>query len=151
MEDAYGDFISAAVAGPYQAPAGGGWTAEQIVAHLACTNEALIAATERLLAGDEVSYDNREVIDERMLDRYAASYGGLRGLADRVAETVAVLRDLAERLARRGDVQVPVRIEDGGEVALDGPQSWSELLRINATRHTRGHLDQLLALAVPES
>ena len=148
--DAYGDFIDEAGRGPFRAPEGGGWTAEQIVAHVATNNERLIATTEALLAGHEAAYDNHDAIGVGELDAYAASYGGLRGLADRVAETVAVLRDLAGQLGQVGDTPVPARIQDGDEIVLDGPVPWAQLLQINATRHAQMHLDQLRALRIAD-
>jgi hypothetical protein len=144
--DAYADFVEEATAGHFDRPAGGGWTAEQIVAHVARNNEELIAVTEAVMSGDTVSYDNREAIDTAELDAYVASYGGLRGLADRLAQTVAVLRDLSDRLGTHGDTPVPSRIQDGADVPVDGPVPWRRMLEINANRHTGMHLEQLRAL-----
>jgi hypothetical protein len=148
--DTYADFIEEAGRGPFRAPADGGWTAEQIVAHVASNNEQLIAATEALLAGRDASYDNRDAVGDRALSAYAASYGGLRGLADRVAITVAVLRDLAGQLGPLGDTPVPSRIRDGDAVVLDAPAPWTQVLEVNETRHTRAHLEQLRALREDE-
>jgi hypothetical protein len=144
--DAYDDFVEEATAGGFDRPSDGGWTAEQIVAHVASNNEELIAVTEAVLAGEAATYDNRNVTDTAALDTYVASYGGLRGLADRVAETVTVLRDLAHRLGTRGETPVPSRIEDNGEVPVDGPVPWGRMLETNATRHTAMHLEQLRSL-----
>jgi hypothetical protein len=144
--DGYEEFAEEATAGRFDRPTDDGWSAEQIVAHVTRANEALIAATEALLAGEAIDYDNREVTDTAVLDAYAASYGGLRGLADRFAETAAVLRDLSGRLGDRGDTPVPVRLQDGGDVVLDRPVPWAHFLRINAEQHVPGHLEQLRAL-----
>jgi hypothetical protein len=146
MEDAYADFVAETANGPFRAPADGEWSAEQIVAHVARNHEELIRVTELLLSGDPVSYDNREPTDTRALDAYVASYGGLRGLADRVAETVTVLRDLSSRLDERGATPVPVRIQDGAEVVVDQPVPWAKLLETDATVHVPRHLAQLRAL-----
>jgi hypothetical protein len=157
--DAYADFadvIEEAARGSFRAPADGAWTAERIVAHLALTNERLIATIEALLAGHEVDgvdgthgvdggdggdwgdgYEagvGREAVAVRELDAYAASYGGLRGLADRLAETVVVLRDLAGQLGSRGQ---------------DAPARRARVLDQLATRRARAHLDQLRALRSP--
>jgi hypothetical protein len=144
--DAYSDFINEATTGQFVKPTDGGWTAEQIVAHVARSQESLIAVTERLLAGEPIGYDNHDFLDARELDRYVASYGGLDGLLDRVAETVTVLRDLAERLDERGDTPVPVRIQDGDEIVIDQPMPWARLLELDASQHVPGHLAQLRAL-----
>ncbi len=149
--DVYGDFVEEATSGRFDRPSDGGWSAEQIVAHVARNNEELIAVTEAVLAGDEASYDNREMVDTKRLDAYAAAYGGLRGLADRVAQTVFVLRDLTNQLGTRGETPVPSRVQDGDEVPVDGPVPWVTMLEINATRHTAMHLEQLRALRSKDS
>ncbi|GIH13510.1 hypothetical protein [Rugosimonospora africana] len=148
--DAYADFIEEAGRGSFRAPADGGWTAEQIVAHVASTNEQLIATTEAVLAGHDASFDNREATGDRQLRAYVASYGGLRGLADRVAITVAVLRDLTGQLGPLEDTPVPTRIQEGDRVMLDGPTPWGRVLQINEVQHTGGHLEQLRALREDE-
>jgi hypothetical protein len=135
--DAYADFIDEAMSGRFRAPVDGGPTAEQIVARVARTHEALIEVTEALLAGDDVHYDNAEPT-MRQLERYIAGYGGLAGLADRVAMTVTVLRGLAYRLEERGAVRVPVTDGDA--------MPWAKVLELDETVHVPRRLGQLRAL-----
>src|SRR5262249_35544254 len=122
--DAYADFIDEASSGRFRAPVDGGYTAEQLVAHVARTHEELISVTEALLADDTVHYDNREPT-LRQLDRYITEYGGLAGLADRVAMTVTVLRGLTYLLDERGTVRVPVAEGD--------PTPWAKVLELDET------------------
>src|SRR5215468_9996748 len=112
-DDVYGDFITELLAGGFVAPPAGSWSAEQIAAHVARSHEELIQTTETILTGDRVTYDNRHASDIADLDRYVRAYGGLRGLADRIAETVVTLRELTAQFDARGSVTVPVRIQDG--------------------------------------
>jgi hypothetical protein len=135
--DAYADFIDEALSGRFRAPVDGGPTAEQIVARVARTHEALIEVTESLLAGVEVHYDNTEP-SRRELERYITAYGGLAGLADRVAMTVTVLRGLAYRLEEKGAVLVPV--SDGD------PMPWAKVLELDETVQVPRRLGQLRAL-----
>jgi hypothetical protein len=146
MDDAYAAFIDEVQAGGFGAPADGGWSAELIAAHVARNHEALIAATEAVLADEPASYDNQEQARATVLAAYADSYGGLRGLADRIAVTTITLRELAARLEERGLVEVPVRICDCGETEVDQPMPWAKLLEIDATAHVPRHLAQLRAL-----
>jgi len=146
MDDAYADFIAEVEAGGFGEPVDGGWTAEQIAAHVARNHEALIVATEAVLTGDEVSYDNDEQVRTGQLDAYVRGYGGLRGLADRIAVTAVTLRELASRLDERGLVEVPVHLRDGERVVIDQPMPWAKLLEIDATVHVPRHLAQLRAL-----
>lgn len=135
--DAYADFIDEAMSGRFRAPADGGPSAEHIVARVARTHEELIVVTEALLAGDDPHYDNTEP-SVRELERYIAGYGGLAGLADRVAMTVTVLRGLAYRLEERGTVRVPVADGD--------PMPWAKVLELDETVQVPRRLGQLRAL-----
>ena len=146
MDDVYADFITEVLAGGFQPPPPGQWSAEQVAAHVARNHEALIRTTEAVLSGDEPSYDNREATDPRELDRYVLAYHGLRGLADRLAETAVTLRELAGRLAERDPVIVPVRIQDGDRVVVDEPLPWSAILATDERAHVPRHLDQLRSL-----
>ena len=144
--DAYADFIDEVSAGGFGAPADGGWTAERIAANVVHSHEDLIAVTEAVLAGEKVTYDDRERTDVAELDRCVAAYGGLRGLADRLAETVTVLRDLTGRLAERADTLVPVRIIEDGEVLVDQPLPWGKLLELDEEVYVPRRLAQLRTL-----
>ena len=144
--DAYADFIDEVSAGGFGAPADGGWAAERIAANVVHSHEDLIAVTEAVLAGEKVTYDDRERTDVAELDRCVAAYGGLRGLADRLAETVTVLRDLTGRLAERADSLVPVRIIEDDEVIVDQPLPWGKLLELDEEVYVPRRLAQLRAL-----
>ncbi len=144
--DAYADFIDELAAGGFRAPADGGWTAEQITANVVHNHEELIAVTEAVLVGEKVAYDDRERTDLAELDRYVAAYGGLRGLADRLAETIIVLRELAGQLAERGNTLVPVRIVEDGDVLVDQPLPWGTLLELDEEVYVPRRLEQLRAL-----
>ncbi len=144
--DAYADFIDEVTAGGFGAPADGGWTAERIAANVVYSHEELIEVTEAVLTGGKVSYDDRERTDLRELDAYVTAYGGLRGLADRLAETVTVLRDLTGRLGERADTLVPVRILEDDEVIVDQPLPWGKLLKLDEEVYVPRRLEQLRAL-----
>ena len=146
MDDAYASFIDELEAGGFVTPAAGQWSAAQIAAHVARNHEALITVTEAVLSGDETSYNNDEQIQERLLDAYAAEYGSLRGLADRIAVTTTTLRELAARLEDDGLTEVPVVIRDGDEIVIDQPMPWAKVLEIEHAVHGRRHLAQLRAL-----
>ena len=130
--DAYADFIDEVSAGGFDAPVDAGWTAEQIAANVVHSHEDLIAVTEAVLAGERVAYDDRERTDVAELDRCVAAYGGLRGLADRLAE--------------RADTLVPVRIIEDGELIVDQPLPWGKLLELDVGVYVPRRLAQLRAL-----
>jgi len=144
--DAYADFIDEVLAGGFGAPPDDGWTAARIVADVARNHEELISVTEAVLAGEAAAYTDRDLSDVRELDRYAAGYGGLGGLADRIAETVTALRELAAQLGHRANTLVPVRIVQNGEVLVDQPLPWGKLLELDEQVYLPRRLAQLRAL-----
>ena len=86
------------------APPAEGWSAELVAAHISRNNELMADAAERIAAGEQPSYDNNLSVDDDELRSYAASVGGLRGLADAVA---ASARRLA---AARSDLDAATEI-----------------------------------------
>jgi hypothetical protein len=145
MDDAYATFIAELEAGGFGEPTDGGWRAEQIAAHVARNQELLIEVTDAVLHDEPATYDNADATGSD-LDQYVRSYGGLGGLADRLAVTTITLRELAAQLGERGLTEVPVLIRDGGETVIDQPVPWAKLLEIDATGHLPRHLAQLRAL-----
>lgn len=141
----YADFITEVLAGGFAPPPPGRLSAEEIAAHVARNHEELIHITEAILSGDEAGYDNGPTLDPRELGRYVLAYRGLRGLADRLAVTVVTLRELVRRMDEHGSVAIPVRIHEG-DLAVDGPMPWDEVLKLDEASHVRHHLDELRAL-----
>ena len=150
MDDGYATFIAELEAGGFAAPAEGEWSAEQIAAHVARNHEALIEVSEALLSDEPAAYSNHEPIRNDLLDTYARTYGGLRGLADRLAVTTITLRELTARLEEYGLTEVPVLIRDGDETVVDESIPWAKVLEIDATGHLARHLRQLRALRPAE-
>jgi uncharacterized protein YciI len=143
---AYVPFVASLLAGGFRDPDDGGWPAEVVAAHVAMNND-LIAATAELVAdGTEASYDNASTIDAAELTAYAASVGGLAGLAHDVLRSAARLEAARDALGARADTQVHVLIRDGGEVVRDGPIPIGEFIDGNASFHLRLHQQQIKAL-----
>ncbi len=126
--------------------------AQRMIAHVARTHEELIAVAEALLGGEPARYVGEPAryagsADlDRALDSYAARYGGLPGLADRVAETAVTLCSLAEQLRERVDRPVQTYRRDGRHLVAAEAVSWSHLLETDATTHLPGQLARLRAL-----
>lgn len=144
-DDMYADFITEVLAGGFAPPPAGRLSAEEIAAHVALNHEELIRTTETILSGYEAEYDNRSALDPRELGRYVLAYHGLRGLADRLAVTVVTLRELMRRMDENGSVAVPVSIHEG-DLSVDGPMPWDEVLKLDESSHVRLHLAELRAL-----
>lgn len=146
IQAAYRIFVDTLRAGGFDRP-DTGWDASLIAAHVAANNDSIASVAEEIAAAGHPSYDNADVIDDERLREIASAAGGLDGMA-RLIETSA------RRLARAwellgpelGQVEVPAKIADGGQVVRDGPIPIRAFIEGNATFHLQLHLDQLRAL-----
>jgi uncharacterized protein YciI len=143
---AYAPFVASLLAGGFTDPTDGGWAAEVVAAHVAKNNDLIAATAEQVAEGAEVSYDNASTIDEAELAAYAASVGGLAGLAAEIERSAARLEAARDALGAMASAPVHVIIRDGGEIVQDGPIPIGAFIEGNATFHLRLHHEQIKAL-----
>jgi hypothetical protein len=113
LESDYEAFVATRDEGGFEVPAEG-WPAELVAAHVARNNELISEVAERIVAGEEPSYDNRTAVDDAELRAFSDAVGGLAGLgepveasAGRQARAWAALDDTT------GGYVLPVLIVDG--------------------------------------
>lgn len=152
LEEAYAAFFAEAerglAAAGFAPPVDGGWTAEQVVAHIALNDLALTAVAHGLVHRGEPEYGNHacQVVDT--LDQVVAEHGGDDGLAGLIGfgrrcatQALAAARRLDEE---QRDHPVPCRFEHDGEVVMEGPMPWAQVaIEIQATHHLPAHVEQL--------
>jgi uncharacterized protein len=143
---AYAPFVASLRAGGFRDPEDGGWPAEVVAAHVARNNDLIAATAELVAEGAEVSYDNAGTVGEVELAAYAASVGGLHGLAAEIERSAARLEAARDALGAKAGTPVHVIIRDGGVVVRDGPIPIGAFIDGNATFHLRAHREQLRAL-----
>lgn len=128
-------------------PPDGEWTAEQILAHVACADTAISSVALQVAAGERPGYDNRRSLDPMNLGRLIAGAGGLAGLADLVEASGEMLAAAARALAPADcAVRVPVLIVSGDQVLVDEPWALGDLVQGAGTVHVPRHADQLRSL-----
>ena len=146
IQGAYRVFVDTLRAGGFNEPATG-WDASLIAAHIAANNDSIASAAEEIAAARHPSYDNAEAIDDERLREITLVAGSLEGLAGLIETSAARLAHAWELLGPElGQIEVPVRIADGGQVVRDGPIPIRAFIEGNATIHLQLHLDQLRAL-----
>jgi len=146
IQGAYQVFVGTLRAGGFGQPATG-WDAALIAAHVAANNDAIASVAEEIAAARQPSYDNAELIDDERLREIAAAAGSLDGLAGLIETSAGRLARAWELLGPElGQIEVPVKIADGGQVVRDGPIRIRAFIEGNATFHLQLHLDQLRAL-----
>jgi hypothetical protein len=146
IESAYAPFVDVLREGGFSEPAEG-WPAELVAAHVTRNNDLIAEMAERIVAGEQPSYDNIVAVDDAALRAYAEDVGGLPGLAD-------ALEASARRLAAAGaaldetteSYMLPAIIRDGGDIVNDGPIPIGKFIEGNASFHLDMHLEQLKAL-----
>ncbi len=147
---AYLPFAQTLRAGGFSEPAAG-WSASQVGAHVAMSNDIFSELADRIRAGDEPSFDNAVVSDPDGLLKYAAEHRDLAGLADAIEASAARLERSYDRLsADERDRPVPTRIWHEGQIVRDSPMSIGELILGNGDFHLAMHMEQLQAL-LPEA
>lgn len=148
----YAPFVAALLAGGFGPPADGEWPAELVAAHIARNNDLIAAVAEQIAAGHEISYDNRDGVDDAELARYASDAGGLAGLAREVERSAGRLARARDSLGDRAGTPVQVIIRDHGQIVRDGPMTIGAFIEGNGSFHLDLHLEQLKALELnPES
>ena len=146
IEAAHVPFAQTLRAGGFREPADT-WSAGQIAAHICLNNEMISDAAERLHAGEQVSYDNADGVEDGELAAFAARLGGLGQLADEVTRSAARLARAYDTLSpAQRSTQVHVVIRDNGQVVRDAPLPIGALLTGNADFHLALHHEQLREL-----
>lgn len=148
LEAAYAAFFAEAGAGGFDDPTDGGWTADQVIAHVALNDLALTAVAQSLIHRGEPTFTNIACQDPAHLaaivERFADRDGLLafgRRCADQAIGAVRRLDD--EQRAH----PVPGRFEHDGELVMEQAMPWGRVaIEIQANSHLPAHVEQLRSL-----
>ncbi|MEM9466774.1 MAG: SRPBCC domain-containing protein [Actinomycetota bacterium] len=148
LEAAYAAFFAEATAGDFDEPDDGGWTGDQVIAHVALNDLALSAVAQALVHRRDPTFANAVCQDLANLDRVVDRFGDRSALiafgrrcADQAIGAVRRLDD--EQRAHL----VPGRFEHDGAVVMEQAMPWASVaIEIQATRHLPAHIEQLQAL-----
>ncbi len=150
IEAAYAPFVAALLAGGFEPPPEGEWSAEMVAAHVVRNNDLIADAAEKIAAGTPVAYDNAGSVDEDALSRLIQVAGGLVGLARELERSALRLNRSYLALGDANVVtELPVVIADHGVTVRDAPMPIGDLIEGNASFHLDMHYDQLRALQPP--
>jgi hypothetical protein len=146
LRRAYEAVLAEVDAGGFGPPAEGELSAEQIVAHLAASDELMSEATEAVLAGSPFAYYDLETIHRPQLDALVSACGGLDGLAALLRATSQKLCTLAERLGPAAETPVETVLREGFDLDVADTLPWGRTLDLHIRVHLPMHLAQLRAL-----
>ena len=146
----YASVIELARGGGFRAPAEG-WSAEQVIAHLAANDELFLAVGEAIGRGERPDYDNLASVTEWLLERRVAEAGGMAALVDKLEATSARLIVHAESLTRdEAAAQVRFHVFHDGHTLVDEVRSWGDIVAGQGNIHIPIHIRQLRALTASQ-
>lgn len=147
LRSAYEKFFEMAEAPDLGEAAGGGWNADQVLAHVLSVDAATATVALGVVSGARPTFDNRICLDGWNLDRIIAGHDGRAGLIGRLRAQAAVLCDIADRLGDdEASVLVPAFLMSGNELLLDQPVPLADLINGLAGNHLPVHTQQLADL-----
>lgn len=150
LDDAQQQVVAAVNAGVgrFRPPVDGGWTAEQVLAHVILTTELLLRTTEQVLTGEPAWWDNAPTGMRAALVEVVRAGGDVCGLLDRYFFASEALVHVAAKLPTgAGGRPVAMRVVSGTSVVVDQvPVPWAGALRWHAETHLPEHVQTLVAL-----
>jgi hypothetical protein len=152
LRSAYERLLDAAATPHLGDAAGGGWNADQILAHLLSLDAGIAAVALGVVSGSRPTFDNRISLDTWNLNRIIAGHSGRAELIDHVRSQATVLCDIADQLNEKAaSVLVPSLLLSNDALMLDQPIPLAGLIDGLAENHVPVHTQQLLDLraAVP--
>ncbi len=148
LETAYEAFFGEAGQGDFGPPPPGHWTADEVIAHVALNDAAMISVGQGLVHGTDLRFENLVCHDPSALTRWIKSCANRYELIERgrrvAQESVGAIRRLSpEHLA----TEVDCRLVHEGDVVLDAPRPWEAIaITAQAGMHLPAHTEQLTNL-----
>lgn len=147
LHQAHRDFLALAEAGAFGPPPPGEWSAEQLLAHVAATDQSIAAVALAIASGQRPGYDNRPSLDRWNLGRIVTAAGGLTGLTDLVRRTGELFCTVAEQLSEDDlNTQLPILIVSNDQIVVDEPRPLRFLVEGVGLVHLPRHGQQLHSL-----
>ncbi|MEM9563114.1 MAG: SRPBCC domain-containing protein [Actinomycetota bacterium] len=147
-EEFFAEAEAGAAAGDFGPPDDGGWTAEQVIAHVALNDLALTAVAHALVHRSEPTFENHTCQAIETLDAVVAEHGDLAALIANGRRCATQALAAARRLDPEQRAKlVECTFEHDGQVVFDGLMPWGQVaIETQAGRHLPAHVEQLQKL-----
>lgn len=142
---AYDAFLAEATRGGFGPGPEGEWNADQILAHVALNDAAMVAVCQALVHGRQARFENIVCQDPQILADAIDNAGSrdeliARAQAAATATMAAVRRLSPDQLA----TEVHCHLLHDGNVMVDGPRPWGAVaIEVQAGMHLPAHITQL--------
>lgn len=145
LTEAYEEFFAEAERGDFGEPADGGWNAEQVVAHVALNDAAMLATCQAIVHGNPTSFANEVCQDPAVLRGHVEHAGTMANLIAQGRATATAVLSAVQRLSpEQQRVEVPCRLLHDGAVVAERDIAWVSLaVDTQAAMHLPAHVEQL--------
>ena len=147
---AYETFFAEAAQGGFGPPADGEWNAEQVVAHVALNDAAMLGVNQALVHETSARFENEVCQDPSVLAAFIEARGDMAGLIAAGREvSLLVMASLRRLSPAQLETEVHCCLQHYGETMMDRPMPWQAIaVATQATMHLPAHIDQLRNLRV---
>lgn len=145
LESAYASFFAEAENDGFGAPPAGEWTADEVLAHVALNDLAMIGVCQAIVHGRTITFANERCQDPVVLRRWSDAAGDRAGLIDRGRATSRqVIAALARLTPEQLATEVHCHLLHAGAVMLDAPRPWGDVaIETQTEMHLPAHVGQL--------
>lgn len=148
LAKAYEQFFDEAQAGEFGTPPAGEWNADQVLAHVALSDLAVIAVSQALINDKPTHFENQTCQTPDHLAAWITRCRNRIGLIAAGRETAAQLMSIVGRLSPdQLATEVPCHLTHDGQVVVDAPRPWGAMAVEGQARiHLPAHIEQLQKL-----
>ncbi|MCP5024835.1 MAG: hypothetical protein GY929_00995 [Actinomycetia bacterium] len=148
LAGAYEQFFAEADRGGFAAPPDDEWSAEQVVAHVALNDAAMLGVCQALVHGKPLRFENTTGQDRAVLDRWIDDCGTPEVLVGRGRHAAHQVMAALSRLSTdQRATEVHCHLTHNGEIMAEGPRPWSAVaIDTQTTFHLPAHIEQLRSL-----
>ncbi len=148
LADAYDAFFAEAERGGFGDPLDEAWNADEVLAHVALNDAAMVAVCQALAHGRPARFDNVICQDRAVLAGWIDRAGSREALVDRCRVSARQVQAALRRLSpQQLATEVHCQLLHDGEVMVDAPRPWHAVaVEVQATRHLPAHIEQLAEL-----
>lgn len=145
LSAAYDEFFAEAERGGFGSSPDGEWNAEQVIAHVALNDAAMLCVCQAMVHGGETRFENEVCQDPDVLANYIEEAGTMAVLIERGRSLSAcVLASLQRLSSDQLQHEVHCCLSHDGQPLVDRPMPWAAVaVETQAAMHLPAHIDQL--------
>jgi uncharacterized protein YndB with AHSA1/START domain len=145
LVSAYDEFFATAESGGFGAAPEGEWNAEQVLAHVALNDAAMLCVNQAIVHRTSTRFENEVCQDPEVLGLWIESAGSMDELITRGRDMARLVTASLQRLAPdQLSTEVACRLLHDGQIMLERDMPWLAVaIETQAGMHIPAHIEQL--------